>query len=103
MAKTGRYRWALRSGWAVAVIGLGVLMVQDLDTPVTGWVIINLASAVGTGMLLPAINLALRASVPQDHVSRPRWCFSVAPLARPSVWPWATHPRQRAVDAAAPI
>jgi hypothetical protein len=69
MAKTGRYRWALRSGWAVAVIGLGVLIVQDVDTPIAGWVCINLASAVGTGMLLPAINLALQASVPQDHVA----------------------------------
>lgn len=69
MAKTGRYRWALRSGWAVAVIGLGVLIVQDINTPVAGWVFINLASAVGTGMLLPAISIALQASVPQDHVA----------------------------------
>ncbi|KAK8058407.1 hypothetical protein PG994_008855 [Apiospora phragmitis] len=65
----GRYRWALRSGWAVAVIGLGVLMVQDVDTPVAGWVFINLASAVGTGMLMLAINVALQASVPQAHVA----------------------------------
>ncbi|PYH65803.1 MFS general substrate transporter, partial [Aspergillus vadensis CBS 113365] len=69
IAKTGRYRWALRYGWAVAVIGLCVLIVQDVDTPVAGWVFINLASAVGTGMLLPAINLALQASVPQAHVA----------------------------------
>ena len=69
MAKTGRYLWALRWGWAVAVVGLGILMVQDVDTSIPGWIFINLASAVGTGMLLPAINVALQASVPQDHVA----------------------------------
>ncbi|KAI0477933.1 major facilitator superfamily domain-containing protein [Xylariaceae sp. FL0804] len=69
MARTGRYRWALWSGWAVAVVGLGVLIIQDVDTPVVGWVFVNLASAVGTGMLLPAINLALQASVPQEHIA----------------------------------
>ena len=69
IAKTGRYRWALRGGWAVAIVGLCVLIVQDVDTPVASWIFINLASAVGTGMLLPTLNIALQASVSQVHVA----------------------------------
>ncbi|KAI0139649.1 major facilitator superfamily domain-containing protein [Xylariaceae sp. FL1272] len=69
MARTGRYRWALNSGWAVAIVGIALLIVQGVDTSVPAWVFLNLAAAVGTGMLLPATNIGLQASVSQDHVA----------------------------------
>lgn len=67
--KTGRYRWALWAGWLITTLGCGLLCLFDVDTPRWEWVIINLISGIGIGLLFSALSLALQASVPQEHVA----------------------------------
>lgn len=66
-AKTGRYRWAIWLGWALCVLGFGVLILLDPGTSIVRWVFINFPASIGTGMLFPAMGLAIQAAGrPQD-------------------------------------
>ena len=42
ISKTGRYRWAIWSGWATTTLGMGLLCLLDVCTLVAKWVFINL-------------------------------------------------------------
>lgn len=66
-AKTGRYRWAIWIGWVLTTVGSGLLILLDPHTSIPGWVFLNVAVAIGTGMLFPAMGLAIQAAGrPQD-------------------------------------
>ncbi|KAF2836439.1 MFS general substrate transporter [Patellaria atrata CBS 101060] len=62
IAITGRYRWALWSGWFLTVFGLGLLTYLKTSTSTPAWVFINLVSGLGTGILFPAMSLAIQAA-----------------------------------------
>ncbi|KAK6537998.1 hypothetical protein TWF694_010891 [Orbilia ellipsospora] len=64
VANTGKFRWALHAGWALTVLGIGLLYLLDVDTPTVSWIFINLVSGLGTGMLFPAMGLAIQAAAP---------------------------------------
>lgn len=67
VAKTGRYRWALWSGWSLATFGSGLLYLLKPSTSIVQWVFINVPISIGTGMLFPAMGLGNQAaSRPQD-------------------------------------
>ncbi|TGO66059.1 hypothetical protein BOTNAR_0069g00090 [Botryotinia narcissicola] len=67
VAKTGRYRWALWSGWSLATFGSGILYLLKPSTSIVQWVFINVPISIGTGMLFPALGLGIQAaSRPQD-------------------------------------
>lgn len=66
--KTGHYRWAVWTGWALATFGFGIMCLLGVNTSVPAWIFIRIAAGLGTGMLLPALNIALQASVPQTDV-----------------------------------
>jgi MFS family permease len=66
-AKTGRYRWAVWIGWFLTTLGSGLLILLDPRTTIPGWVFLNVSVAIGTGMLFPAMGLAIQAAGrPQD-------------------------------------
>ena len=66
-AKIGRYRWAIWIGWFLTTLGSGLLILLGPNTSIPGWVFLNVAVSIGTGMLFPAMTLALQASArPQD-------------------------------------
>jgi len=66
-AQTGRYRWALWIGWTLTTLGSGILILMDVHTTIPQWVFINVAVSIGTGMLFPAMALAIQAAGrPQD-------------------------------------
>ena len=66
-AKTGRYRWAIWAGWVLTTLGSGLLILLDPQTTIPGWVFLNVTVAIGTGMLFPAMGLAIQAAGrPQD-------------------------------------
>ncbi len=52
---TGRYRWSVWVGWVFTVVGMGILTLQDTDTPTVEWVFLNLVAGLGTGMLFPGM------------------------------------------------
>ena len=59
---TGRYRWAVWSGWVLTTLGLGLLCLQDVHTKTVEWVFLNLIAGLGTGLLFPAMAFAIQAS-----------------------------------------
>jgi hypothetical protein len=66
-AKTGRYRWAIWTGWVLTTLGSGLLILLEPQTTIAGWVFLNVTVAIGTGMLFPAMGLAIQAAGrPQD-------------------------------------
>lgn len=62
VAKTGRYRWAIWSGWTITVIGVGLLELFEADTKTIEWVLLSLVSGLGLGILYPAMSFAIQAS-----------------------------------------
>lgn len=59
---TGRYRWAVWSGWVLTVVGMGVLTMLEVDTSTVEWVFLNLIAGTGTGLLFPAMAFAIQAA-----------------------------------------
>jgi hypothetical protein len=66
-AKTGRYRWAIWIGWVLTTLGCGLLVLLKPGVSIPAWVFLNVPVAIGTGMLFPAMALAIQAAGrPQD-------------------------------------
>lgn len=64
---TGRYRWAIWSGWFLTTLGSGLLVLLRPETSIPQWVFLNVTVSIGTGMLFPAMALAIQAAGrPQD-------------------------------------
>ena len=59
---TGRYRWAIWSGWVLTVLGTGLLYLLDVDTTPVAWIFLNLVGGLGMGMLFPSMAFAIQAS-----------------------------------------
>ncbi|KAH9879394.1 hypothetical protein J1614_002834 [Plenodomus biglobosus] len=62
IAVTGRYLWANRLGWFLATLGFGILIMLKPETSTVSWVFLNLVGGLGTGILFPAMALAVQAS-----------------------------------------
>lgn len=62
VTKFGRYRWAIWSGWVLAVVGNGLMYLLDVDTSIAAWIFINLVSGLGLGLLFPSMNFSIQAS-----------------------------------------
>ncbi|TVY88119.1 Efflux pump, partial [Lachnellula willkommii] len=59
---TGRYRWAIWIGWFLVTLGSGLLILLEPGTSIPAWVFLNFAVSIGTGMLFPAMGLAIQAA-----------------------------------------
>ncbi|KAL2174902.1 major facilitator superfamily domain-containing protein [Thermothelomyces heterothallicus CBS 202.75] len=59
--RTGRYRWAIWSGWVVTAIGCGLLVLLDDDTKTPVWAVILAIFGIGHGMLLTSVNVGIQA------------------------------------------
>ena len=59
---TGRYRWALWSGWVLTTLGIGILYLLDLDTTIAAWVFLNLVPGIGMGLLFPSMAFSIQAA-----------------------------------------
>jgi hypothetical protein len=62
IAITGRYRWAIWSGWVLTVLGMGILVLLKTETKTVEWIFLNLVGGLGTGILFPAMAIAVQAS-----------------------------------------
>lgn len=62
ITKTGRYRWAIWAGWAITTLGLGLLVLLDVDTKIQQWIFICLVSGIGMGILFPSLQFQLQAA-----------------------------------------
>ncbi|KAI5304370.1 hypothetical protein KEM56_006563 [Ascosphaera pollenicola] len=67
VSKTGRYRWAIWIGWAITILGFGILYLLDAGTSIPAFIFINVPVAIGTGLSFTSMSLAVQASGrPQD-------------------------------------
>ena len=68
VSSTGRFRWAIWSGWSLAVLGMGLLYLLGPNTSVPAWVFLNLVPGLGLGLLFASMNLALQAAATERDV-----------------------------------
>jgi MFS family permease len=59
---TGRYRWAVWSGWALTVLGTGLLVLLKVDTTIPAWIFLTMVSGLGLGILFPSMQFSLQAA-----------------------------------------
>lgn len=62
IAVTGRYRWANRAGRFLTTLGMGLLLLLKVDTNTVAWIFLQLVGGIGTGILFPAMAIAVQAS-----------------------------------------
>jgi hypothetical protein len=64
---TGRYRWAIWSGWAMATFGFGLLYLLNPNTSIPAFIFLNVPVAIGTGSCFVSMSLGIQAAGrPQD-------------------------------------
>ncbi|CAI7606744.1 unnamed protein product [Penicillium glandicola] len=68
VAKTGRYRWAIWTGWMITVLGLGLLCLLEVDSSIPQWVCLNIVPGLGLGLLVTSMACAIQASTPAEHL-----------------------------------
>lgn len=62
ISTTGRYRWAIWSGWALTTLGTGILYLLDVNTTTVQWGFLNLVSGLGMGVLFPSMAFSIQAA-----------------------------------------
>ncbi|KAK5941359.1 hypothetical protein PMZ80_006637 [Knufia obscura] len=76
ITKSGHYRWSIWSGWAVATLGLGVLIVWEVDSNIPTWLFTELVSGIGLGILFPSLLYQIQAAAPPKDVAFAAAMFS---------------------------
>lgn len=66
---TGRYRWAIWSGWVLTVLGTGLLYLLEVHTSTVAWIFLNLVGGLGMGMLFPSMAFAIQASQTNEDLA----------------------------------
>lgn len=59
---TGHYRWAVWSGWAITVLGVGLATLLKVDTSIPAWIFLTMVSGIGLGILFPSMQFSLQAA-----------------------------------------
>ncbi|KAH7043904.1 putative MFS multidrug transporter [Macrophomina phaseolina] len=62
VARIGRYRGAIWSGWLLVAVGVGLMIFFDASTPSRKWIPMALVSGVGLGVLYPSLSLCNQAA-----------------------------------------
>jgi MFS family permease len=62
IAKTGRYRWAIWTGWFLTTLGSGLLVMLKPSSTTPEWIFLNLVGGLGSGMLFPAMAITVQAA-----------------------------------------
>ena len=77
ISKLGRYRPIQHVGFALMVIGFGLLTLLKAKATTAQWVGYQLASAAGTGLVLPVLLPAVQASLTEEDtaLSTSTWAF----------------------------
>ncbi|KAE8414267.1 major facilitator superfamily domain-containing protein [Aspergillus pseudocaelatus] len=69
MTISGRYRWALWTGWVFTTTGVGLLYLLNANCPIFRWVLISLVCGIGMGSLFTSMNLAIQANTAENEQS----------------------------------
>ncbi|ODH52137.1 hypothetical protein GX48_01691 [Paracoccidioides brasiliensis] len=69
VTKTGRWRWAVWSGFFLSTLGQGLFTILDIDTSTAAWIFLTLPAGIGMGLLFPALGFAIQASARPGHMA----------------------------------
>ncbi|KAL9612077.1 MAG: hypothetical protein Q9167_003299 [Letrouitia subvulpina] len=69
MTKTGRFRWALWSGWIIMTLGNGLLILFDTHTATVKWVCIFVVLGLAHGLTLMPLIFGLQAMAETKDVA----------------------------------
>ena len=69
ITKVGTFRWAVWSGWAITVCGLGLLYLLDVNTTTVQWIFLNLVPGIGTGFLYPALQFSVQSATSDENMA----------------------------------
>ena len=76
MTRTGRFRWAMWSGWCITTLGSGLLILLDAQTRTALWIIFFLVLGFGHGFLLSALGLAAQAATENTNMAHAAAMYS---------------------------
>jgi hypothetical protein len=66
LKKLGSYRKILWVGWSMAVSGAGIMIRLDLDITIPQWTFTTCVGAIGVGILMPVMRIAIQASAKDE-------------------------------------
>ncbi|OCL09428.1 MFS general substrate transporter [Glonium stellatum] len=66
---SGRFRWAVWTGWSITVLGMGLLYLLSPTTSIPAWISLNLLPGLGIGLLFPGMEFAVQAAAGQNDVA----------------------------------
>ena len=69
ISKIGHFRWAVRSGWLITILGLGIMYLMDVNTSTVQWIFLNLVVGVGTGFLYPALQFSVQSATSDEDMA----------------------------------
>lgn len=60
-SRTGRYRWAIWTGWTISTVGCGLWILFDRRTRFVIYAVLIAVYGIGAGMVLTAVNVGIQA------------------------------------------
>jgi threonine/homoserine efflux transporter RhtA len=66
VSKWGHFRWAIWVGWAVTILGTGLLILLDVETLTWEWVLCLLVLGLGHGMILSTLIYTIQVITNND-------------------------------------
>jgi MFS family permease len=76
LTKFGRYRLLHAAGFSIVTVGLGLFSTLDQDSDMSKWVIYQIVTAVGTGMVLNTLLPAFQAAQPESDQATATACWA---------------------------
>jgi hypothetical protein len=61
ITRTGQFRWAIWSGWAMVIFSTALLIILSVETPTYGWVLIFMLLGLGHGLVLTSLSFGNQA------------------------------------------
>jgi MFS family permease len=69
MTRAGRFRWAIWSGWSLALLATGLMILWGVDTTTASWAAMMLVLGIGHGFILSSGSLATQAIAREEDVA----------------------------------
>ena len=69
MTKSGKFQWALWTGWSILLLATGLLILLDEETSTVRWVFIFITLGIGQGAIMPPLIFSTQAMAKTEDVA----------------------------------
>ncbi|KAI5206978.1 hypothetical protein AUEXF2481DRAFT_31628 [Aureobasidium subglaciale EXF-2481] len=69
ITRVGRYQWAVWSGWVIATLGIGILVLLHPGTSTVEYVFMFICAGIGLGLLMNSLSAAVQAISPTKDIA----------------------------------